>query len=139
MIKSLNLRFFLIKKEQEAAYYCLNPKCDARKIEGLIHFSSRNTMNIEGFGENIVEDFYNMGYLKKITDFYELKKFDMTQDCYDVFQSNYNRISAICDKISDTILNPPSTKKNSSGCMVVAITLSTSIITSLCVLICILL
>lgn len=63
----------------------------------------------------------------------------MTQDCYDVFQSNYNRISAICDKISDTILNPPSTKKNSSGCMVVAITLSTSIIASLCVLICILL
>lgn len=65
----------LVKKEQEAAYYCLNPKCDARKIEGLIHFSSRNTMNIEGFGENIVEDFYNMGYLKKITDFYELKKY----------------------------------------------------------------
>jgi DNA ligase (NAD+) len=65
----------LVRKEQEAAYYCLNSKCDARKIEGLIHFSSRDTMNIEGFGENIVEDFYNMGYLKKITDFYELKKY----------------------------------------------------------------
>ena len=86
-----------------------------------------------------VDMLYSNIIYKGIDVFYELKKFDMTQDCYDVFQSNYNRISAICDKISDTILNPPSTKKNSSGCMVVAITLSTSIIASLCVLICILL
>lgn len=62
----------LVKKD--AFYYCLNPKCDARNIEGLIHFSSRDTMNIEGFGESIVEDLYNMGYLKKITDYYHLYK-----------------------------------------------------------------
>lgn len=65
----------LIKKETEAAYYCENPFCDARKIEGLIHFVSRDTMNIEGFGERIIEDFYNMGYLKTVVDFYELKNF----------------------------------------------------------------
>ena len=62
----------ITRKETEAAYYCLNLKCDARNIEGLIHFASRNTMNIEGFGENIVEDFYNKGYLKKIPDYYKL-------------------------------------------------------------------
>jgi len=60
----------LVKKD--SSYYCLNPLCDASKIEGLIHFVSRDAMNIEGFGENIIEDFYNMGYLKTIPDFYKL-------------------------------------------------------------------
>jgi DNA ligase (NAD+) len=63
----------LVRKEKEAAYYCVNENCDAKKIEGLIHFVSRNAMNIEGFGEKIVEDFYNMKYLKNFADFYELK------------------------------------------------------------------
>ncbi len=62
----------LIKKE-EVAYFCPNLECDARNIEGLIHFSSRDAMNIEGFGQSIVEDFYNIGYLKKISDYYTLK------------------------------------------------------------------
>ena len=63
----------LVRKENEAAYFCLNENCDARKIEGLIHFVSRDAMFIEGFGESIVEDFYNYGYLKRIPDFYYLK------------------------------------------------------------------
>lgn len=65
----------LVRKENEAAYYCLNEKCDARNIEGLIHYASRDTMNIEGFGEAIIEDFYNIGYLKRIPDFYTLYKY----------------------------------------------------------------
>lgn len=56
----------------DAAYYCKNPLCDAKRIEELIHFVGRDAMNIEGFGENIIEDFYNMGYLKKFPDFYNL-------------------------------------------------------------------
>lgn len=64
----------LKRKENESAYYCLNPNCDAKKIEGLIHFASREAMNITGFGERIIEDFYNFGYLKDIVDFYELDK-----------------------------------------------------------------
>lgn len=56
----------------EAAHYCTNPHCDAKKIENLIHFVSRDAMNIDGFGDRIVEDFYNMGYLTKITDYYHL-------------------------------------------------------------------
>ncbi len=61
----------LIKKD--ASYYCVNELCDAKHIEGLIHYASRDAMNIEGFGTSIVEDFYNMGYLRNITDFYLLK------------------------------------------------------------------
>ncbi|MBE6138964.1 MAG: NAD-dependent DNA ligase LigA [Firmicutes bacterium] len=65
----------LVKKEGEVAYFCLNTDCDARNIESLIHYASRDAMNIEGFGERIVEDFYNMGYLKNISDYYTLKKY----------------------------------------------------------------
>ena len=64
----------LVKKEGEVAYFCLNTECDARNIESLIHYASRDAMNIEGFGERIVEDFYNMGYLKNISDYYTLKE-----------------------------------------------------------------
>lgn len=64
----------LTRKESEAAYYCKNPKCPATMIESLIHYASRNAMNIEGFGDRIVEDFYNMGYLKDYPDFYTLKE-----------------------------------------------------------------
>ena len=65
----------LVKKETEAAYYCENKLCDARKIEGLIHFVSRDAMYIDGFGERIIEDFYNMGFLKNVVDFYTLKNY----------------------------------------------------------------
>lgn len=64
----------LVKKENESAYYCVNDNCDRRNIEGLIHFASREAMNITGFGERIIEDFYNFGYVKSIKDFYKLEK-----------------------------------------------------------------
>ena len=68
----------LIRKESEAAYFCTNPDCDARNIESLIHYASRDAMNIEGFGERIVEDFYNMGFLKNIGDYYKLHNYKET-------------------------------------------------------------
>ena len=63
----------LVKKD--ASYYCVNALCDAKNIEKLIHFASRDAMNIDGFGDQIVEDFYNMGYLRSFIDFYRLKKY----------------------------------------------------------------
>lgn len=63
----------LVRKD--ANHYCKNEHCPSRKIESLIHFSSRDAMYIEGFGESIVEDFYNLGYLKNIEDFYTLDKY----------------------------------------------------------------
>ena len=62
----------LVRKENEADYFCVNPNCSARHIEGLIHFVSRDAMNIDGLGERIIEDFYNMGYIKSFTDIYKL-------------------------------------------------------------------
>ena len=58
--------------KEDANYFCKNPHCPARKIESLIHFASRDTMNIDGLGERIIEDFYNMGFIKDVSDIYRL-------------------------------------------------------------------
>ena len=60
----------LIKKEGQVDYYCSNNKCPARHVESLIHFASRDAMNIEGLGDRIIEDFYNFGYIGTIADIY---------------------------------------------------------------------
>jgi DNA ligase (NAD+) len=67
----------LKRKESEADHYCLNPHCDAKKVEGLIHFASRKAMNIEGLGDRIVEQFYQDGLIKTIDDIYLLENHRM--------------------------------------------------------------
>lgn len=62
----------LVKSTSEIDYFCPNKHCPARKIEGLIHFVSRNAMNIDGMGDRLIEDFYNMGIIKNIVDIYYL-------------------------------------------------------------------
>ena len=94
----------LVKKETEAAYFCPNEKCDARNIEGLIHFASRDAMNIEGFGERIVEDFYNFGYLKSIPDFYHIK--DHKEDL--------KELEGFGEKSIENLLNSIENSKNNS-------------------------
>lgn len=63
----------IVKKDGQVDYYCVNPKCPRRNIEGIIHFASRDAMNIEGLGDEIVEELYNLGFIKNITDLYSLK------------------------------------------------------------------
>ena len=52
---------------------CPNELCPARNIESLIHFCDRKAMNIEGLGERIIEDFYNMKLINSIVDIYKIK------------------------------------------------------------------
>ncbi len=54
-------------------HYCLNPNCGSRKIEGMIHFASRNAMDIDGMGDKVVEEFFAEGFLKDIPDIYRLE------------------------------------------------------------------
>lgn len=65
----------IFKKEGQVDYFCINPHCPARHIEGLCHFVSRKAMNIDGLGDRIIEDFYNLKYIKDITDIYKLNRF----------------------------------------------------------------
>ena len=62
----------IVKKEEQVDYFCMNLECPARKIESLIHFASRDAMNIDGLGERIMEDFFNFKFIQKISDIYHL-------------------------------------------------------------------
>lgn len=63
----------IIRKEEEADYFCPNLECPARKVEKLIHYASREAMNIEGLGDRVLEDLYNYHYVSDIPDIYELE------------------------------------------------------------------
>ncbi len=63
----------LIRKD--AMHFCVSPTCPARKIEGLIHFASRNAMDIENLGEKVCEEFFNEGFISTIDSIYRLKEF----------------------------------------------------------------
>ncbi len=62
----------LVREISEADHYCINENCPGRKLASIIYFASRPAMNIEGLGEKLVEDFYNLGYLEDFTDIYRL-------------------------------------------------------------------
>ena len=51
----------LVRIEGEVALRCVNPQCPAQMKEALIHFVSRNAMNIEGIGERVVDQLYTSG------------------------------------------------------------------------------
>lgn len=63
----------LIRKD--AMHFCVSPTCPARKIEGIIHFASRNAMDIENMGEKVVEEFFNEGFISSIDSIYNIKAY----------------------------------------------------------------
>lgn len=81
----------LIKKEGQVDYYCPNNNCPARSIEKLIHFASKGAMDIDGLGDEIIEDFYNLNIIKSYIDFYLLfkhKDLIMSQEGYGLKKLN---------------------------------------------------
>ena len=56
----------------DAMHFCTNPDCDAKQIEQIIHFSSKDAMDIEGLGEKVCEQFFNQGFIHNVQDIYEL-------------------------------------------------------------------
>ena len=62
----------LAKEEGEAVWRCINIECPAQVVERIIHFASKDAMDIRGFGEANVRKFYNLGFLKDIPGIYEL-------------------------------------------------------------------
>lgn len=65
----------VLVKKGNVDYFCVNDECPKKNIESLIHFASRNAMNIDGLGDEIIEDFYNEGFIKSIPDFYHLQRY----------------------------------------------------------------
>lgn len=64
----------LVHLDEEVALRCINPKCPAQVREGIIHFASRNAMNIEGLGEKIVAQLFDNGLVHNIADLYKLER-----------------------------------------------------------------
>lgn len=64
----------LVHLDDEVALRCVNPNCPAQVKEGLIHFASRNAMNIDGLGERIIEQLFEADLIHSIDDLYRLTK-----------------------------------------------------------------
>ena len=92
----------LVKKD--AAYYCINEDCDKKNIETLIHYASRETMNIDGLGDAIIEDFYNLGYLTNIASIYHLNE----------HKEELKLLEGFGNKSIDNLLNSIETSKSNS-------------------------
>lgn len=94
----------LVKKEGQVDYYCPNKKCPARNIESLIHFVSRDAMNIDGLGDRIMEDFYNFHFIATIPDIYALKE----------HEKDLTRLEGYGEKSVTNLLNAIEESKNNS-------------------------
>ena len=92
----------LVKKD--AMHFCVSSSCPARQIEGMIHFASRNAMDIDWMGEKVVEEFFNEHFITDIPSIYELFK----------FRQDIINIDGWKDKSVDNLLNAiEESKKNS--------------------------
>jgi len=92
----------LIKKD--AMHFCMNSHCQAKQIESIIHFSSRDAMDIEGMGEKVVEQFFNQGFFHNISEIYGLFEHRDEIIAIDGWQ----------DKSVDNLLNAIETSKGNS-------------------------
>ena len=64
----------LIRLEGEASHYCINQDCPARVVESMIHFASRDAMDIDSLGDKKIEQLHDFGFLNSIEDIYFLKE-----------------------------------------------------------------
>lgn len=69
----------LVRLEGEVALRCINPQCPAQIREGLIHFVSRQAMNIDGLGEKVITQLFEHGLIHNVADLYKLNKDELLQ------------------------------------------------------------
>ncbi|WP_369901348.1 NAD-dependent DNA ligase LigA [Bacillus manliponensis] len=69
----------LVRLEGEVALRCINPVCSAQIREGLVHFVSRNAMNIDGLGERVITQLFEADYIRTFADLYTLTKEQLLQ------------------------------------------------------------
>ena len=94
----------IVRKQEMADWFCTNINCPARKVEGIIHYASRDAMNIEGLGDAIVEDLYNYEFIKDISDIYNLTK----------YQKDLEQLEGYGKKSIDNLFEAIENSKNNS-------------------------
>ncbi len=84
-----------VREQDEAAVRCVNPECPAQLLRNLIHYCSRDAMDIEGLGDAVLEKLTDSGLISKISDIYKLTKEDfMTLEGFKD-KSSENLVNAI--------------------------------------------
>lgn len=69
----------LVRLEEEVALRCINPSCPQQLKEGLIHFVSRDAMNIDGLGEKVIQQLFEENLIQTFADLYRLQYDDVIQ------------------------------------------------------------
>lgn len=94
----------VVREEGESDIRCINPECPAQLLRNLIHYCSRDAMDIEGLGPSIIETFVNEGMIKTVTDIYRLDKEEIAS--LDGFQqTSANNIIDSVNKSKDNDLS----------------------------------
>lgn len=93
----------LVRIEGEVALRCINPQCPAQIKEGLIHFVSRNAMNIDGLGERVVAQLFQEGLIKDVADIYRLTREQLLQLERMGEKSTDNLLSAIAQSKENSL------------------------------------
>ena len=88
------------REDGEAAYRCTGSECDAQLARNIIHFASRDAMDIEGMGPAMVEKLLDNGLISSVYDIYTLKAEDVAQLDKMGEKSAANLISAISNNLS---------------------------------------
>ena len=94
----------LVRFPEEAAHYCINQDCPARVVESMIHFASRDAMDIDTLGDKKVEFFHKQGFLNTIEDIYCLK--EHRQERIDLEGLKEKSVDKLLDAIEDSKQNP---------------------------------
>ncbi len=85
----------VVKEENEVAIRCLNPDCPAQLLRKLIHFCSRDAMDIEGLGSAVLEQLVNEGLITKASDIYRLTPMELVSLERMGEKSTFNLLDAI--------------------------------------------
>jgi len=93
----------LVRIEGEAALRCINPKCPAQIQEGLIHFVSRNAMNIDGLGEKVIKQLFKNDLVQDVADIYALTYDDLIKLERMGDKSVRNLLSAIAESKNNSL------------------------------------
>jgi DNA ligase (NAD+) len=67
----------VVKNEEDAKHFCVNPRCPSRDVEGIKHFISRSAMDIDGVGEKLVDRLYELELVRRASDLYRLTVDDL--------------------------------------------------------------
>lgn len=90
----------IYRYENEADFYCINPLCPSQAVNKIIHFASRDAMNIDTLGEKAVKQLYDKGLLRDIIDIYNLKNHE--QEIVELERMGQKKVDNLITAIEDS-------------------------------------